>query len=188
VLKVHHAGLYASLAVAWYLEEPRDLVSEALALDGQADARPKRIAIGLWYHQAGTEKLDNEVLTRLRRRRAALVYDDHGHTAATAAKLQKARPRPKLTPTKPRDIPLATVKLLQALENGTVVHFRQPKVDAAAAVAIKQSFGNFGTFRFGAPKSDPDADVTPLEAAALALHFLDQQPNDTTAPEDAIEF
>jgi hypothetical protein len=186
-LKVHHLGMGATLAVAWELEEPRDLVSEALALDGVRDARPKRRAIGVWYYQRGTDKLDNEVLARVRRRRVPLVYDDHGHTAAVASRLEKARPKPKLTATRPRDIPLATVKLLQGLEDGSVLHFRQPELDRCAATAVKQAFGQYGTFRFGAPKSDPEADMTPIEAAALALHFLDQTTIDTTAPADAIE-
>lgn len=38
-----------------------------------------------------------------------------------------------------------------------------------------------------APKDDPEADVTPLEAAALALRFLAEAPT-PTKPADAFHF
>lgn len=179
--KVHHAGHCASLAVAWEYEEPADLVSDALALDGTTEDRPRRRAIGLWWWQRGTENLDREVLTRARRRRVPLVYDDFGHTAAIGKKLATASPKPTLIPTKTRDITLATVTLLQGLEDGTVVHFGQPEMDRAAGIAVKQAFGNFGTFRIGVPKTAPDEDVTSLEAASLALLYLDTMPRHTKA-------
>lgn len=184
-LKVHHNGTSAALAVAWELEEPRDLVTDALALDGTADARPKRRAIGVWHHQKGTERMDREVLLRARRHNIPIVYDDHGHTAVVAKKLE--RTGVKLVGTKPRDIPLSAVTLMQGLEDGTVVHYRQAELDKAVAVAVRQSFGQYGSWRFGAPKSDPDADTVSLEAAAGALLFLSEAPT-VIKPADAFHF
>lgn len=173
-LKVHHDGLYASLAVAFEYDGPSDLVTEAEVLEGAE--RPKRRAVALWHHQTGTRNLEREVLLRLRRRRVPLVYDNHGHTRVIGDKLAGASPAPELIPTRPADVPLAAVTLLQALEHGDLVHFRQPELTAAAEIAVKGSFGQYGSIRFAAPKTAPDADTTPLEAAAGALRFLDDMP------------
>jgi hypothetical protein len=183
-MKVHHLGTHAALAVAWDYEEQADLVSDALALAGETE-RPRRRAVAVWLHQTGTEGFERDVHAKLRRKR--VVYDNYGHTAIVAKKLERMPLRPEMQPTKPGDIPLSTVRLLQALEDGSVVHFRQPMLDTAAALATRQKFGNYGSFRFGPPKSDPEADLTTLEAAALALHFLDDQPT-TVSPADAVQF
>lgn len=186
-LKVHHDGAYATLAVAFEYAGPSDLVADALELAGIQ--RPKRRAVAIWHHQEGTRGLAREVLLRIRRRRVPLVFDNHGHTKVVAAEIERAIPKPKLIPTRPADVPLAAVTLLQALEQDTLAHFRQPELTAAAETAVRQAFGLYGTFRFGAPKTNPDVDVTPLEAAAGALRFLDDMPAMTkTSPADAVQF
>lgn len=183
-MKVHHLGTHAALAVAFEYEEPADLVSDALALEGVSE-KPRKTAIAVWLHQTGTEGFERDVHTKMRRKR--LVYDNFGHTAIIAKKLEKLPLHPELHPTRTADIPLSTVRLLQGLEAGTIVHFRQQVLDDAAGIAVRQKFGNYGSFRFGAPKSDPDLDITTLEAAALALHFLDDQPR-SVKPTDAVHF
>ena len=77
--------------------------------------------------------------------------------------------------------------MLRALERGTLVMFRHPALEKAASIATRQAFGNSGTFRFGAPKDDPEADVTPVEAAALALLYLDSAPK-PISPTSTMEF
>ncbi len=76
---------------------------------------------------------------------------------------------------------------MQGLEDGTVVHYRQHTLDAAVSIAVKQSFGQYGSWRFGAPKSDPDADTVCLEAAAGALLFLDVAPKQTVTPSSVFD-
>lgn len=180
--KAHHLGTHASLAIAWDYEEPRDLVGEALALVGEQE-KPQRRAVALWWWQAGgVAGADLEVLTRIRRAGNRLVYDKRGYTEdiVERGKIARAVPKPTLTPTKPADIPGSTVGLLRALHDGTVVMFKHPELERAARIATRQAFGNYGTFRFGAPKDNPEADVTALEAAALALHYLDTIPKPTS--------
>jgi hypothetical protein len=175
-LKVHHLGLAASLAVAWEYEEPGDLVSEARRLAGE-DPPPTKRAVALWWHQTGTTGLDREVLLRLRRRPTTLFYDKRGFTEEIAEKkIAAANPKPVMKPTIPADIPASTVGLLKALEDDELVVFYHPELARAMSITTRQAFGNYGTFRFGPPKSDPDADVTPVEAAALALRKLDDVP------------
>ena len=50
------------------------------------------------------------------------------------------------------------------------------RLGAKISLRRTQHVGNYGTFRFGAPDADPEFDVSPLEAVALALHFLDEVP------------
>lgn len=183
-MKVHHLGTHAALAVAWEYDEPADLVTEALATEGVRE-RPQRRAVAVWLHQTGVDGFARDVHTKMRRKR--LSYDAYGHTEIVATQLGKMPLKPDLHPTKPRDIPLSTARFLQELEAGTIVHFHQKVLDDAVAVATRQAFGNYGTFRFGPPKHDPEADLTPLEAAALALHFLDDQPRNIK-PSDAAHF
>lgn len=187
-MKVHHLGTHGSLAIAWEYEEPGDLVTAAQKLDG-TDATPRRRAVALWHWQKGLPGFDTEVLLRLRRNpRGVFVYDKRGYTEEIAEKkLALATPKPKMTPTRPADIPGSTVGFLRALEEGSLVIFANDELERACRIATRQAFGNYGTFRFGPPKSDPDADVTPVEAAALALRALDDVPKQTITPSSVID-
>lgn len=186
--KAHHLGTHGSLAVAWEYDEPSDLVSDALALVGEQE-KPARRAVALWWWDQSLLGVDNALLTRMRRTRAPLVYDKRGYTEEIVERGKLARAVPKVTvkPTKTSDIPVSTVGLLRALEHGTLVMFRHPALEKAASIATRQAFGNYGTFRFGAPKDDPEADVTPIEAAALALLYLDDAPRPID-PASTMEF
>src|SRR5690606_22342265 len=100
-----------------------------------------------------------------------------GYTEEIAEKeIGKASPRPVMKPTVAADIPGSAVGFMKALEDDDLVIFHHPQLEKAARIATRQAFGNYGTWRFGAPKDDPEADVTPLEAAALALRFLTDAP------------
>lgn len=186
--KVHHLGTHASLAVAWDYEEPGDLVTAAQELAGDAVPRRRR-AVALWWWQQGTTNVEREILLRLRRHPGqVLLYDKRGYTEEIAErKLAKATPKPRLESTVPADIPGSTVGFLKALEDGDLVIFAHPELERACRIATRQAFGNYGTFRFGPPKADPEADVSPLEAAALALRFLEKTPAPFN-PLTAVEF
>lgn len=175
-LKVHHLGTASSLAVAWEYDEPGDLVTEALEQAGETVPKRKR-AVALWHWQEGHTGVEREVLLRLRRSPTTLYYDAYGYTETVATKhLAKANPRPVMKPTKPGDIPRSTAGFIKALTDDDLVIFHHDKLESALRIAKRQKFGNYGTFRFGPPDADPEADVSPLEAAALALHFLDEVP------------
>lgn len=187
-MKVHHLGTHASLAIAWDYEPVGDLVTAAQRLDGQ-EAAPRKRAVALWWWQQGLPGFDTEVLMRMRRHPGRVLhYDKRGFTEEIAEKkLALAVPAPPMKPTTPADIPGSTVGLLRALEEGSVVMFAHPELERAARIATRQAFGNYGTFRFGAPKTDAEADVTPIEAAALALRFLTDAPT-PVKPDDAFHF
>ncbi|WP_282845873.1 hypothetical protein [Microbacterium oxydans] len=174
-LKVHHLGNATSLGVAWEWEEPGDLVTSALEIAGEAAPKTKR-AVALWHWQEGHTGSEREILLRLRRSPTTMWYDAFGLTETVAGRIAKAKPKPVMKPTKPGDIPRSTAGFIKALSDGDLVIFAHPQLEAAVRRAKRQKFGNYGTFRFGPPDADPEFDVSPLEAVALALHFLDELP------------
>lgn len=181
-LAIHPDGLWASVGVAWHLEPEEDLVSTALALDGQQILeQPTRAAIGILHWQAGTKGLATKVLTLARKHRVGIIYDQASQAAGVEIEiLSRAAPRPTLTPATTIDVRRAATKTLKLLEQGQLMHFRQQQqLQSAAEIAVKRAIGGYGGFGFGRPKGDPAADITPLEACSLALQFLDEQPTKT---------
>lgn len=185
-LKAHHLGLGGSLAIAWDYEEPGDLVSDALELTGESERKRKR-AVAIWHYQQGTTNLHREVLARVRRRNVKLWYDKRGYTEEVAGYIAKSIPKPVMEASTPADIPRSTVGFLKALEDDELVIFDYPELRAACEKAKRQKFGNYGTFRFGPPDADPEFDTSPLEAAALALRFLDDVP-ERVDPTDVFDY
>lgn len=175
-LKVNHLGSASSLAIAWEYSEPGDLVSEALEIAGESAPKRKK-AVAMWWWQEGHTGVEREILVRLRRSPTKLFYDAYGYTETVATKhLARSNPKPNMQATKPGDIPRSTAGFIKALDDDDLVIFHHPQLEAALRRAKRQKFGNYGTFRFGPPDADPEFDVSPLEAVALALHFLDEAP------------
>jgi hypothetical protein len=179
-IAVHPDGIWASVAVAWHhVLEPLDLV--AVAEDLAGEDRETRTAIGLLHHQQGTKGFWQTALLLARTHKVPIVYDSASQAVAVeVAALEKAMPRPDLTPAKTLDVRQGATKLLKLLEENGLAHWHQDRLDAAAALATKRAIGTYGGFGIGRPKDQPDADITPLEAATLALQFLD----DVTEPVD----
>lgn len=187
---IHPDGLWSSVGVAWQYEEAEDLVTVANKLDGASDDRPPRNAIGLLWHQQGVQGLATKLLTFARKYRVPVIYDQLSQAAGVEIEtLSRATPRPTLTPATTVDVRRAATKTMKAFEAGTLVYFRkQAQLQHAMEIAVKRQIGTAGGFGFGRPRNDYTADITPIEACALALHFLDDTPNLTTKPADALHF
>lgn len=175
-IAIHPDGLWASVSVAWnHVLEPLDLV--AVALDQAGAERETRTAIGLLHHQQGTKGFWQRVLMLARTHKVPVVYDSASQSVAVeVAALEKAMPRPELKPAKTLDVRQGATKLLKLLDEKGLAHWQQDRLDAAAVIATKRAIGTYGGFGIGRPKDQPDADITPLEAATLALQFLDDVP------------
>jgi len=139
------------------------------------EATPARVGIGLLHHQQGTSGFANRVLALARKYKTDIIYDQLSQSAGVEVEtLSRAMPRPTLTPATTVDVRRAATKVLQGLdpEHDTIRHWRQSQLDNAVAIAVKRSIGSAGGFGFGRPKGDYAADITPVEACSLALHFL----------------
>jgi hypothetical protein len=188
-ISVHPDGLWASVGVAWKFEEPDDLASAAWKLEGRADERPDRIAIGLLWHQKTVQGFAQKVLMLARKHRVPVIFDSASQAVGIEIEhLNRATPRPTLQPAKTIDVRQAASKTLKLMEEGTLVYFRQQaQLDTAMEIAIKRAIGTYGGFGFGRPKDDANADITPIEACSLALQFLDTAPTKVN-PLGVVEF
>ncbi len=186
-IAIHPDGLWASVSVAWHhVLEPLDLV--AVAEDLAGEERETRTAIGLLHHQQGTKGFWQRVLILARTHKTPIIYDGASQAVAVEVEqLNKAMPRPELTPAKTLDVRQGATKLLKLLDEKGLAHWAQDRLDTAATIATKRTIGTYGGFGLGRPKDQPDADITPLEAATLALQFLDDMPTHI-APGDLFQF
>jgi len=175
-MAIHPDGLWASLAVAWmHRDELDDLVSVALALDGQAPPVEEKVAVGLLWHQQGVQGFANKALQFARKYKVPIIYDQLSQAAGVETEsLSRAQPRPTLQPATTTDVRRGATKVLKLLEEDGLIHWRQPQLDNAVAIAVKRPIGTAGGFGFGRPKGDYAADITEIEAVSLAVQFIDE--------------
>lgn len=173
-MAIHPDGLWASLAVAWpHRDEPDDLVSKALALDGQSQPVVEKVAVGLLWHQQGVQGFAARALQFARKYKVPIIYDQLSQAAGVETEwLSRATPRPALQPATTTDVRRGATKVLKQLEEENLIHWRQPQLDNAVAIAVKRQIGTAGGFGFGRPKGDYAADITPAEAMSLAVQFV----------------
>jgi hypothetical protein len=111
------------------------------------------------------------------RYRVPAGYDTINRFArAEADKLERARPRVKLVPCTTADVGTAAALLVTEARAGRVRHYDQPAMNEAAEVAVKRSFRGSATWGIG--PAHPEDDVSPIEAAAMALRTYDVQTRD----------
>lgn len=177
---IHPGGLWASIAVAWYMaDDAGDLVASALALEG-APAPEPRTAFKIIHHQDGNANIGRELWQRARGLGLPVVYDAGNAQEREAIQqlTRIARPRLDLRPLTFQEKAVAHTKLLNAVKHRTVAHWGQVELDAAAARAVKRTSGK--SVLLGIPDHDPESDISPLEAGAAALFAL---PDAAPAPD-----
>ena len=175
-MAIHPDGLWASLGVAWkHADQADDLVSAALALDGETVPVVERTAVGLLWHQNGVQGFATKVLQFARKYKVPIIYDQLSQAAGVETEtLSRATPRPTLQPATTTDVRRAATKMIKLLDENSLVHWRNPLLDAAVGIAVKRQIGSAGGFGFGRPKGDYAADITGIEAVSLAVQFLDE--------------
>lgn len=173
-MAIHPDGMWASLGVAWkHRDESEDLVSVALALDGQAPPVVERVAVGLLWHQQGVQGFAAKALQYARKYKVPIIYDQLSQSAGVETEaLSRAVPRPTLQPATTTDVRRGATKMLKLLDEEGLIHWRNTQLDNAVAIAVKRPIGTAGGFGFGRPKGEYTADITPIEAVSLAVQFL----------------
>lgn len=184
---IHPYGHWASIAVAWHVTGATDLASAAWELDGATMSEP-HVGVKLVHHQRGVEGIERALLSISRTLRTPIIYD-HGTSQTRAAVerlLSRAVPKPEVMPYQLGDAKVAAAQLVTGLESGAVWHWKQGPLDKAASIAVRQSMGQ--GFLIRGTKGDETADVTPLEAIALALNELPDRPTTPLASGSVIEW
>ncbi|MFS0714092.1 hypothetical protein ABC195_09415 [Microbacterium sp. 2P01SA-2] len=171
---VHPGGLWASIAVAWYLpDDGSDLASAAWALDGDdTEARPPRVGFKLLHHQEGNAHLERKLWQYVKQLRLPIVYDGGAAQEKSVVQdlMRVARPRPTTRPLTFGEKAVSHTRLLNGITHDTVAHWEQAPLDKAASGAVKRMAGK--SVLFGIPDHDPTFDITPLEAVAAAIYAL----------------
>lgn len=132
-----------------------------------------RAHILMLEHKTNVKWMAAELSRLSRKYQRKLVYDGFSQVALNIVEdLTRARPRPRMDPRALVDVKQGAALLVDEIHRGNLTHYRQPELDTAARRALKRSIGVNG-WAFGRGK-DFDMDITPLEAAALALLAYDQ--------------
>lgn len=181
---VHPGGAWASVAVAWHIEDEQpDLARAAWALDGTEDATPPRVGFKLIHHQEGNARMAGTLWKLWKQVRLPIVYDSGSpqEKAIIGDLLRMARPRPEVRALNYGEKTVAATNLLNVIKSGDADHWEQEPLDRAAARAVPRVSGK--STLLGIPDSDPTADITGVEAVSLALFALPApRPSETFAP------
>ncbi|NYD65991.1 hypothetical protein [Agromyces atrinae] len=134
--------------------------------------RKGRACVGVLEHGHGIDWLGEKSLAISRKHAQPVVHDTQGSVSVEVEWLSRRRPKPRLAPQSFGEVKTAHALLVKEIERGNFVHFGQPMLDAAAAVAVKRPVGD-KAWLLGRNRKTPADDITPMEAAALALRYYD---------------
>lgn len=152
----HPDQLTASIVAAWRDSEGRGVLL-------------------LLENKRGVEWIRKAAPAYARKYRRAITFDSASPVLARfATGWERLRnPKPRLRPLGFMDVKKAATLIVDEVERGRLVHYRQPELDEAAKKVVKRKAGVNGWALGRDPKS-PEDDITPIEAAALALLAYDE--------------
>ncbi|WP_176986536.1 hypothetical protein [Jiangella alba] len=104
--------------------------------------------------------------------RIPVHHDSIGANLKVAEGLERARPKPKVSPLIVKDMHVAASTLVEALDDGKLRHFKQPGLDNAAEAAAWRNLEGGQLFARRASKGP----VAPVVAASEALLAFDRLP------------
>ena len=133
-------------------------------------------------NKRGVEWLRKAAPAFARKYQREIVYDSASPVLARfAVGWQRLRnPKPRMHALGFMDVKKAAMLLVDEVARGRVIHYRQPELDDAAKKVVKRKAGVNG-WALGRDPKKPDDDITPIEAAALALLRYDEaRPKATT--------
>lgn len=140
--------------------------------------------IEILAHEQGSAWLNKRVQTVGRKYKAITAYDRIGTNAGAADEMDRLRPKPKLQAIDTTALGAANAVFSRDLEGGSLKHFDQPGMTAAALGAVRRPMGTRGAWAWNWTASR--ADLTPLRAATLALRVYDHGSAPRTAMKPSI--
>lgn len=156
-----------ALAMATHPDQTRASIVAAWREKGRAQ-------ILLIDNRAGVKWLAAAALKYARSYSVPIVYDSGSPSVLnTVEALSRARPKPPLNAQGFMAVKKAAALLVDEVERQNVDHWKQPDLDAAAQAVVKRKAGMNG-WALGRDPKRPEDDITPLEAAALALLIYDE--------------
>lgn len=135
-----------------------------------------RTHVALLHHQDGVKGFAKQVVLIARKLNRPITWDSASPaTTNVMTEVREARPRPAERPMVFKDVKRAAVHFMTLLREDKLRHYAQPELDNAAAIAVKRPMGQGNAWGFGRPKRQDSADITPIEAAALAAYALEDE-------------
>lgn len=127
-------------------------------------------------HRTGTTWLAEYVASTARRHEVPVVYDIKSSDMRVEIEtMQRMNPSPRLAPQRYEDVTAAAALLVKDVNRGHAVQYDQPMMNDAAADAVRRTTGP-NAWALGRPPKKDQADISPLEAWALALRYYDENP------------
>lgn len=135
-----------------------------------------RTHVALLHHQAGVANFAKEVVLKARKFNRAVTFDSGSPaTKNVMDQVRTASPRVSERPMLYADVKRAAVHFMTLLREDKLRHYSQAELDNAAAITVKRQMGTGNAWGFGRPKGQDSADITPIEAAALAAFALEDE-------------
>jgi hypothetical protein len=161
--QAHHEQTFGAVAVAWRDE------------DGRA-------VVGVLDHKKGTAWMADVVSVVSAKYKTPVVWDS-GHTPSDSISEQflRHRPPPEANPQNWNQVSNAAALFTREIETGNLRHYRDATLDAQVPLVTKRGTPYSKKWAFGRNlRLDEAADITAVEAAALALYAYDNLPEETT--------
>jgi hypothetical protein len=132
--------------------------------------------IVLLGHRRGVNWVSTEASRLALKYRVPIVYDSQsGASSLIAEQFLRVSPRPLLQKQIWSNVSNAAELLVKELNSGTLRHYRdQAAMEAAAPLVTKRTTASSKRWALG--RVTREADITPLESAAMALRFFDETP------------
>ena len=135
----------------------------------RVDGQPHLLVL---EHKRGTDWVLNEALKYARRYKVGVAYDSGtSSNQVMGERLARARPKPKLVPQAWAAVSSAAALLMAEIELDQVRHYDQDSLNAAVMQSKRRGTKDSKRWAFG--RAHDEADITALEAAALALYTFD---------------
>jgi hypothetical protein len=127
-------------------------------------------------HRRGTTWISDGAASKARQHNVPIIYDSASNTMRIEVEaLQRMTPRPRLEPQTTNNVTAAAALLVREINAGNARHWGQEPLNDAARVAVRRSVGP-SAWALGRPPKDADADLSAMEAWALALRHYDDNP------------
>lgn len=124
-------------------------------------------------HRKGTTWLAEAAAAKARQHNTPIIYDSaSGPMRVEVEAIRRMTPRPRLEPQTFDNVTAAAALLVKEINTGNACHWRQPALEGAAKIAVRRAAGA-GSWAFGRPPRDLDADISALEAWSLAMRWYD---------------
>lgn len=126
-------------------------------------------------HRPGTTWLAEATASKARQHNIPVIYDGGSSPMRVETEaMARMTPKPRLEAQTFANVTTAAALLVKEVNNGNARHWRQPALVDAARIAVRRTAG--ASWALGRPPKDNDADISALEAWALALRYYDENP------------